>query len=196
MRLLLCHFDRLGVVLAAAEFVFTEPYSKRLMLRLRLRGEVLHGSGGGVTLEQGHVVEFAVHDRLCDACAMARARAAEPPDQCGWSAVVQVRQRASHRRTLLHLEQQVVTHGAASDALRVGAVRGGGGLDFFASRSHAARLVDLVTSPWPARVVAASSSSLAHLRRGTLPGVPRQRKRGTEEEMNREKEMKKFLSPY
>lgn len=73
---------------------------------------------------------------------------------------------------------------------------GGGGLDFFASRSHAARLVDLVTSPWPARVVAskhaaASSSSLAHLRRGALPGVPRQRKRGTEEEMNREKETKK-----
>ncbi|BAS93439.1 Os05g0333000 [Oryza sativa Japonica Group] len=68
MRLLLCHFDRLGVVLAAAEFVFTEPYSKRLMLRLRLRGEVLHGSSG-VTLEQGHAVEFAVHDRLYNACA-------------------------------------------------------------------------------------------------------------------------------
>ncbi|EEC72191.1 hypothetical protein OsI_05267 [Oryza sativa Indica Group] len=115
------HIARLGVALAAAEFVFTEPHSRRLMLRLRLRGEVLHGSGGGVTLEQGHVVEFAVHDRLCDACAMARARAAEPPDQCGWSAVVQVRQRASHRRTLLHLEQQVVAHGAAGDALRVGA---------------------------------------------------------------------------
>uniref|UniRef100_A0A0E0FZ10 60S ribosomal export protein NMD3 n=1 Tax=Oryza nivara TaxID=4536 RepID=A0A0E0FZ10_ORYNI len=112
------HIARLGVALAAAEFVFTEPHSRRLMLRLRLRGEVLHGSGGGVTLEQGHVVEFAVHDRLCDACAMVRARAAEPPDQCGWSAVVQVRQRASHRRTLLHLEQQVV---AAGDALRVGA---------------------------------------------------------------------------
>uniref|UniRef100_A0A0E0CD56 60S ribosomal export protein NMD3 n=1 Tax=Oryza meridionalis TaxID=40149 RepID=A0A0E0CD56_9ORYZ len=115
------HIARLGVALAAAEFVFTEPHSRRLMLRLRLLGEVLHGSGGGVTLEQGHVVEFAVHDRLCDACAMARARAAEPPDQCGWSAVVQVRQRASHRRTLLHLEQQVVAHGAAGDALRVGA---------------------------------------------------------------------------
>lgn len=62
------HIARLGVALAAAEFVFTEPYSKRLMLRLRLRGEVLHGSSG-VTLEQGHAVEFAVHDRLYNACA-------------------------------------------------------------------------------------------------------------------------------
>ena len=39
MRLLLRrvdrHIARLGIVLAAAEFVFTEPHSKRLMLRLR-----------------------------------------------------------------------------------------------------------------------------------------------------------------
>uniref|UniRef100_A0A0E0DZM2 Uncharacterized protein n=1 Tax=Oryza meridionalis TaxID=40149 RepID=A0A0E0DZM2_9ORYZ len=66
MRLLLCHVDRLGIVLAAAEFVFTEPHSKHLMLRLRLCGEVLHGSSG-VTLEQGHAMEFVVHDRLYDA---------------------------------------------------------------------------------------------------------------------------------
>uniref|UniRef100_A0A0E0EVH5 Uncharacterized protein n=1 Tax=Oryza meridionalis TaxID=40149 RepID=A0A0E0EVH5_9ORYZ len=68
MRLLLCHVDRLGVVLVAVEFVFTEPHSKRLMLRLHLRGEFLHGSSG-VTLEQGHAVEFAIHDRLYDAWA-------------------------------------------------------------------------------------------------------------------------------
>ncbi|KAL6616729.1 hypothetical protein ACP70R_038999 [Stipagrostis hirtigluma subsp. patula] len=133
---------RLGVALSAAEFVFTEPHSKRLRLRLRLRREVLHG----VTMEQAHVVEFTVHDRLCDACGRAQA----DPDQ--WSAVVQVRQRASHRRTLLHLEQQLVRHGAAAgSALRVDA--SAGGLDFFfASRSHAARLVDFVSSAAPARV--------------------------------------------
>uniref|UniRef100_A0A0E0DN56 Uncharacterized protein n=1 Tax=Oryza meridionalis TaxID=40149 RepID=A0A0E0DN56_9ORYZ len=72
MRLLLCHVDRLSVVLVAAEFVFTEPHSKCLMLRLHLRGEFLHGSSG-VTLEQGHAVEFTIHDRLYDVCAMARA---------------------------------------------------------------------------------------------------------------------------
>uniref|UniRef100_A0A0D3HF65 Uncharacterized protein n=1 Tax=Oryza barthii TaxID=65489 RepID=A0A0D3HF65_9ORYZ len=42
---------------------------------------------------------------------------------------------------------------AAGDALRVGAARGHGGLHFFASRSHAARLIDLVTSLSSARVV-------------------------------------------
>ncbi|KAG2603398.1 hypothetical protein PVAP13_5KG769200 [Panicum virgatum] len=105
------------------------------------RREVLHG----VTMEQDHVVEFTVHDRLCDACGRAQA----DPDQ--WSAVVQVRQRASHRRTLLHLEQQLVRHGAAASALRVDG--NAGGLDlYFASRSHAARLVDFVSSVAPARV--------------------------------------------
>ncbi|RCV29121.1 hypothetical protein SETIT_5G458400v2 [Setaria italica] len=132
---------RLGAAIATAEFVFTEPHSKRLKLRLRLRREVLHG----VTMEQAYVVEFTVHDRLCDACGRAQA----DPDQ--WSAVVQVRQRASHRRTLLHLEQQLVRHGAANSALRVDG--NAGGLDlYFASRSHAARLVDFVSSVAPARV--------------------------------------------
>ncbi|XP_047056102.1 60S ribosomal export protein NMD3-like [Lolium rigidum] len=131
---------RLGLSLTAAEFVFTEPHSKRLKLRLRLRREVLRG----VALEQDHAVEFAVHDRLCDACGRARA----DPDQ--WCAVVQLRQRASHRRTLLHLEQRLASLGAADSAIRVEPTAGG--LDFFfASRSRAAGLVALITSLAPAR---------------------------------------------
>uniref|UniRef100_A0A0E0MYC6 Uncharacterized protein n=2 Tax=Oryza TaxID=4527 RepID=A0A0E0MYC6_ORYRU len=74
-----------------------------------------------------------------------------------------------------------IAHGAAGDALRVGAVRGGGGgLDFFASRSHAAHLIDLVTSPWPGRVVAskhAAASSRA-LRRAART-AHHQRHRGS-----------------
>uniref|UniRef100_A0ACD5X9L3 Uncharacterized protein n=1 Tax=Avena sativa TaxID=4498 RepID=A0ACD5X9L3_AVESA len=131
---------RLGLSLTAAEFVFTEPHSKRLKLRLRLRREVLRG----VALEQDHAIEFTVHDRLCDACGRARA----DPDQ--WCAVVQLRQRASHRRTLLHLEQRLASLGAASSALRIDATAGG--LDFFfASRSSAACLVALIASLAPAR---------------------------------------------
>ncbi|KAF8642124.1 hypothetical protein HU200_067383 [Digitaria exilis] len=132
-----------GTVTAAAELVFTEPHSKRLKLRLRLRREVLHG----VTMEQAHIVEFTVHDRLCDGCGRAKA----DPDQ--WAAVVQVRQRASHRRTLLHLEHQLLRHGAAAAASAIRIDGNAGGLDlYFASRSHAASLVDLVSSVAPARV--------------------------------------------
>ncbi|CAO2196185.1 unnamed protein product [Urochloa humidicola] len=145
---------RLGAAIAAAELAFTEPHSKRLKLRLRLRREVLRC----VTMEQTHVVEFTVHDRLCDACG--RAQAGVDADQ-QWSAVVQVRQRASHRRTLLHLEQQLVRHGAADTAIRVDG--SAGGLDlYFASRSHAARLVEFVASVAPARVGAAAKQLVSH----------------------------------
>uniref|UniRef100_A0A0D9VAG6 60S ribosomal export protein NMD3 n=1 Tax=Leersia perrieri TaxID=77586 RepID=A0A0D9VAG6_9ORYZ len=123
MRLLLRpvdrHVARLGgaVSLAAAELAVptTDPiHPNRLALRLRLSGEVAF-HGVAVTLEQAHLVDFAVHHRLCHACAMARARA--DPHYDTWPVVVQVRQRASHRRTLLHLEQRIATHGvAAADA--------------------------------------------------------------------------------
>ncbi|KAF7040410.1 hypothetical protein CFC21_050315 [Triticum aestivum] len=148
--------QRLGVTLTAADFVFTEPHSKRIMLRLRLRREVLPGRG--VALERDHAVEFTVHDRLCDPCARARA----DPDQDQWCAVVQLRQRASHRRTLLHLEQRLAALGAAGSATRVD-VTGAGGIDFFfASRSHAAGLVALIASLAPSRVADAARQLVSH----------------------------------
>ncbi|XP_037410321.1 60S ribosomal export protein NMD3-like [Triticum dicoccoides] len=148
--------QRLGVTLTAAEFVFTEPHSKRIRLRLRLRREVLPGRG--LALERDHAVEFTVHDRLCDPCGRARAG----PDQDQWCAVVQLRQRASHRRTLLHLEQRLAALGAAGSATRVD-VTGAGGIDFFlASRSHAAGLVALIASLAPARVADAARQLVSH----------------------------------
>lgn len=129
---------RLRVSLSGAEFVFSEPHSKRLRLKLRLRREVLHG----IVLEQTHPVEFVVHDRLCDSCSRAQAN----PDQ--WVAVVQLRQHVPHRRTFLYLEQLLLKHGQASLAIRVAAAPGG--LDFFfGSRSHAARLVDFLATVAP-----------------------------------------------
>ncbi|XP_044974197.1 60S ribosomal export protein NMD3-like [Hordeum vulgare subsp. vulgare] len=148
--------QRLGVSLSAAEFVFTEPHSKRLMLRLRLRREVLPGCG--VALERDHAVEFTVHDRLCDSCSRARA----DPEQDQWCAVVQLRQRAAHRRTLLHLEHRLAALGAAGSATRVD-VTGAGGIDFFfASRSQAASLVALIASLAPARVADAARQLVSH----------------------------------
>ncbi|CAD6234811.1 unnamed protein product [Miscanthus lutarioriparius] len=154
MQILIRRVDRH----TARHGVPTEPphsNSKRLALRVRLRRETTHG----MMVEEDHVAEFAVHDRLCDACGMARARAAGPDQQ--WSAVVQVRQRASHRRTLIHLDQQIVRHGAADSAVRVDG--SSGGLDFyFASRSHAARLVEFVSSVAPARVIGVARQLVSH----------------------------------
>ncbi|XP_073001136.1 uncharacterized protein [Typha latifolia] len=128
------------VRLVHAEFVFTEPHSKRIRLRLRVQQEALNGA----ILEQPHVVEFTIHDRLCDSCSRAQAN----PDQ--WVAAVQLRQHVTHRRTFLYLEQLILRHGVAARALRIAASERG--LDFFfTSRSHAAHLVEFLSGVAPVR---------------------------------------------
>lgn len=93
----------------------------------------------GAVLEQPHIVEFVVHDKLCTPCSRLQAN----PDQ--WVAAVQLRQHVTHRRTFLFLEQLILRHGAATRAVRIAAAPHG--LDFFfASRSHANRLVDFLNS--------------------------------------------------
>ena len=65
----------------ACHGVPTEPphsNSKRLALRVRLRRETTHG----MMVEEDHVAEFAVHDRLYDAYGMALAWATGPDQQC------------------------------------------------------------------------------------------------------------------
>ncbi|KAG1362052.1 60S ribosomal export protein NMD3 [Cocos nucifera] len=128
------------VRLVHAEFVWTEPHSKRLHLKLRVQREALHGA----IREQSHLVELTVHDQLCPACSRAQAN----PDQ--WSAAVQLRQHVAHRRTFFFLEQLILRHGAAARALRI--TEADRGVDFFfASRSHAVKFVEFVSGVVPVR---------------------------------------------
>ncbi|KAK1650229.1 hypothetical protein QYE76_068034 [Lolium multiflorum] len=61
-------------VFSGAEFVFSEPHSKRLRLKLRFRREVLND----IVLEQNHPVEFVAST----AASVTRAPAAQAnPDQ-------------------------------------------------------------------------------------------------------------------
>ncbi|KAH0466166.1 hypothetical protein IEQ34_006269 [Dendrobium chrysotoxum] len=121
-----------------AEFVWTEPHSKRIMLRLRVQREALSGA----ILEQSHLIEFTQHDNLCESCSRFQAN----PDQ--WIAVVQLRQHVSHHRTFLHLEQLILRHGAAARTLRI--KEADQGVDFFfGNRSHAIKFVDFISSSVP-----------------------------------------------
>ncbi|PKA51005.1 hypothetical protein AXF42_Ash007662 [Apostasia shenzhenica] len=121
-----------------AEFVWTEPHSKRIKLRLRVQREALNGA----ILEQSHLVEFTQHDHLCDSCSRFQAN----PDQ--WVAAVQLRQHVSHRRTFFYLEQLILRHGAAARALRIKETDRG--VDFFfGNRSHAVKFVDFISNSVP-----------------------------------------------
>ncbi|XP_020592394.1 60S ribosomal export protein NMD3-like [Phalaenopsis equestris] len=121
-----------------AEFVWTEPHSKRIKLRLRVQREALNGA----ILEQSHLIEFTQHDNLCESCSRSQAN----PDQ--WVAAVQLRQHVSHRRSFFHLEQLILHHGAAARTLRI--KEADRGIDFFfGNRSHAIKFVDFISSSVP-----------------------------------------------
>ncbi|KAL6543127.1 hypothetical protein OROHE_010647 [Orobanche hederae] len=82
-------------------------------------------------------IKYVVQDQLCKSCARVRAN----PDQ--WVAAVQLRQRVSHKRTFFYLEQLILKHNAAKDAIRIKQMDQG--IDFFfANRSHGEKFVEFV----------------------------------------------------
>ncbi|XP_056855683.1 uncharacterized protein LOC130505093 [Raphanus sativus] len=122
------------VTLTNAEFVWTEPHSKRIKLKLTVQAEVLNGAA---RLQQSYLVEYTVRDHLCESCSRFHAN----PDQ--WVASVQLRQHVSHRRSFFYLEQLILRHEAASRAVRIKQVHQG--IDFyFGNKSHADRFVDFL----------------------------------------------------
>lgn len=128
------------VRLTDAGFIWTEPHSKRLKVKLKIQKEVVNGA----ILEQQYVVEYVVEDHMCDSCS----RAAANPDQ--WIAVVQVRQKVDHKRTFYYLEQLIIKHGAAAQAINIKQIHEG--VDFFfGNRSHALKFVDFLNNVVPVK---------------------------------------------
>lgn len=98
-------------------------------------------------LEQVFEIEYLVQHTQCPDCARLAAKNT-------WKALVQVRQKVTHKRTFLFLEQLILKHGAQKDTVGVKEVRDG--LDFFYSqRSHAIRMVEFLTGVVPVRSVIA-----------------------------------------
>uniref|UniRef100_A0A803MVW4 60S ribosomal export protein NMD3 n=1 Tax=Chenopodium quinoa TaxID=63459 RepID=A0A803MVW4_CHEQI len=127
------NLDKAKVTLVHAEFVRTEPHSKRIKVKLRIQKEVLHGA----VLEQAYIVEYVVHHNMCDYCNRLQAN----PDQ--WVASVQLRQHVPHRRTFFYLEQLILKHDAVAQAIRIKQMNNG--IDFFFSnRSHAVKFLEFV----------------------------------------------------
>uniref|UniRef100_A0A915JKI9 60S ribosomal export protein NMD3 n=1 Tax=Romanomermis culicivorax TaxID=13658 RepID=A0A915JKI9_ROMCU len=127
------------VRLIDACFVWTEPHSKRIKVKLTIQKEVL----GGAILQQVFVVEFVVHNQMCDDC-----RRIENKDF--WRSVVQVRQKCDHKKTLFYLEQLVLKHKAHVNTTGIKPMHGG--LDFYyAQRQDAWKLVDFLCAALPCR---------------------------------------------
>ncbi|KAI9862200.1 MAG: ribosome-binding protein [Vezdaea acicularis] len=122
-----------------ASFIWTEPHSRRIKVRLTVQQEAFEST----ILQQSFEVEYVVATQQCPECAKSYTHNT-------WRACVQVRQKVTHKRTFLFLEQLILKHGAHRDTINIKEAKDG--LDFyFAARNHAEKFVDFLNSVAPVR---------------------------------------------
>lgn len=128
------------VRLVDAGFVWTEPHSKRLKVKLTIQQEVFSGA----VLQQVFIVEYVVANQMCDACHRKEAKDT-------WNAVVQARQKVRHKKTFLHLEQLILKHHQHTNTVGIKAVPDG--IDFFFNtRGDAKHFSEFMAAVTPTRV--------------------------------------------
>jgi len=131
------------VKLVDAGFIWTEPHSRHIKVKLTIQKDVLNG----VKLQQIFAVDFSVQNQQCDACQRSYT-------DHHWRAQVQVRQKVKHKKTFYLLEQLILKHGAHEKCSGVEQVPAG--VDFnFLERSHALKFIDFLGSVVPTRSKAA-----------------------------------------
>lgn len=124
--------------LVDASFLWTEPHSKRLKLKITLQKEIF----ANTVIQQTIQVDYEVLWQQCPTCQ--KVATGQPQ----WDAVVQLRQKVAHKRTFLYLEQIILKHRMHEDVTRVESHPDG--LDFFYShKSHALSFVDFVAAQAP-----------------------------------------------
>ena len=122
-----------------ASFLWTEPHSRRIKVKITVQQEAFQGT----ILQQTFEVEYVVAYHQCPDCAKSFTANT-------WRAVVQVRQKVPHKRTFLYLEQLILKHSAHKETINIKETQNG--LDFFFSaRNHAEKFVDFLTSVAPVR---------------------------------------------
>jgi nonsense-mediated mRNA decay protein 3 len=101
-------------------------------------------AGEGTIVQQAFEVEYVIANQQCPDCRKSYTHHT-------WRAVVQVRQKVTHKRTFLYLEQLILKHGAHQDTINIKETHEG--LDFyFAHRNQAEKFVDFLTSVTPVSV--------------------------------------------
>lgn len=124
--------------LVNAGFVWTEPHSKRIKVKLTVQKDV-----GGALLEQTCIIEFQIVNQICEDCTRVEAK-----DY--WKAVVQVRQKAQHKKTFFYLEQLILKLNAHQKTVSIKQTTDG--IDFFYSfEPYARKLVDFLMAAAPCR---------------------------------------------
>jgi len=125
------------VKLIDAGFIWTEPHSKRLILKLTIQGNAI----GKSILQKKFQVHITIANKQCFNCQKAFTAHI-------WDACVQVRQKVAHKRTFLFLEQLIIKHGMTAACM--GIAEQPTGLDFFFDhRSKGQHFLDFLNSCVP-----------------------------------------------
>ncbi|CAK7246179.1 MAG: ribosome-binding protein [Sporothrix thermara] len=120
-----------------ARFIWTEPNSRRVRVQITVQDSI----ADGMLLNQSFEVMYVVGTHQCPDCAKSYTHNV-------WRATVQVRQKVTHKRTFLFLEQLMLKHGAHSEALNISEAKEGLDL-YFAHRNQAVKFVDFMKSVVP-----------------------------------------------
>jgi len=96
------------VKLVDANWVWTEPHSRRLRVKLAVEKEVFNGA----IIQQQFEVEFIVGYQQCPDCQKSYT-------EHTWEAVVQVRQKVKHKRTFFWLEQLLIKHNVCDKCINI-----------------------------------------------------------------------------
>jgi len=127
------------VKLVDSSFVWTEPHSKIIKLKLTVQKEMDKN-----LIQTSFIVEFKVEWTQCDDC-----KKTFTPHI--WNASCQVRQKVNHKRTFMLLEQMILKHRAHAKAINI--KEHPEGVDFyFTNKSQALAFSDFVQSMLPSKV--------------------------------------------
>ncbi|ANB15784.1 ribosome-binding protein NMD3 [Sugiyamaella lignohabitans] len=123
--------------LVDARFIWTEPHSRRIKVKLTVQGEAM----ANVIIQQSLEVEYVVIATQCPDCA-------KQFTVNTWRAAVQIRQKVTHKRTFFYLEQLILKHNAHMDTVSIKESRDG--IDFYYQhKNHAVKMLDFLSAVSP-----------------------------------------------
>lgn len=143
------------VRLIDAAFIWTEPHSRRIRVKLTVQGEAFQNA----IIQQSFEVEYIVIAMQCADCAKSYTAHT-------WNTAVQIRQKVPHKRTFLFLEQMILKHNAHVDTISIKESKDG--LDFYyAKQNHAVRMLDFLNAVVPVRAKKSEELITADIHSGT-----------------------------
>ncbi|KAG0683999.1 ribosome-binding protein [Pichia californica] len=143
------------VRLIDAAFIWTEPHSRRIRVKLTVQGEAFSNA----IIQQSFEVEYLVIAMQCPDCAKSYTAHT-------WNTAVQIRQKVPHKRTFLYLEQLILKHNAHVDTISIKENKDG--LDFYyGKQNHAVKMLDFLSSTVPIKYKKSEELISADIHSGT-----------------------------